>query len=86
MSYLETTRSIRDGFRDGRIPLHDLLLHVEPILYEIALTKSDQDGARKIINDIEEAIFTLSEPMRTARIDGLLEVAVSFALARQDRD
>lgn len=86
MGYLETARSIREGFRDGRIPLDELLLHVEPILYEVALARADQDGARKIVDDIEEAMFTLPEPIRTARIDELLAVAVSFALAGQSRD
>lgn len=75
MDHSEVLREIATKFSAGKIVADELLLHVEPAL---RLAAGDAE-ARRIVNAIEVALFTLNEPRRSAEIMSLLEDAIRLA-------
>jgi hypothetical protein len=74
---------ILDSFIAGKIPAEELLLYVEPILFESARDLPGEDEVRKTVNAIERAIYTENEPTRSTEIAALVRSAVAFIRTQQ---
>jgi hypothetical protein len=79
MSFEKDIEVIRNSFIEGAISLDDLLLYVEPVLNQCVMDPIKQLAAKKIINEIETAIFSKNEPQRTDLIGELLNAARDLA-------
>jgi hypothetical protein len=85
MSYVAQAEAIREGFVGGTIPVCDLLLHLEPLLLQVASDPETSGEARTIVNAIERTIFTEPEPGRSRLLGDHLDAVIAFVRASQPR-
>lgn len=73
--------AVAQAFRSGEIPVEELHLHVEPRLERIP-----ERERRRIVNELERAVYTLPEAARRVRLLEILEDAhrLVSALRRPD--
>jgi hypothetical protein len=78
MNHVEKAKAVQEQYMEGRIPVEELLLHIEPILAEFASDSSGQAEVRRIVNAIERITFKENEPHRSSKIVEQLDAAVAF--------
>lgn len=86
MSISDKIEEIKIKFADGLIQQDEILLHVEPLLMQVVREKKDETEVRKIVNDIERAIYTKVEPEKSAFILRLIDDGKLFADSREIKD
>jgi len=86
MSISGKIEEIKIKFADGLIQQDEILLHVEPLLMQVVREKKDETKVRKIVNDIERAIYTQVEPEKSALILRLIDDGKLFADNRESKD
>lgn len=78
MNPFEKFRSLMDRFQSGEIPVEELPLNLEPLLWQASGEGQDEKGIRKIMNDLELVLFTLPAGEQRVAAAEVLEEARAF--------
>ena len=70
LKYTDDLSTVADAYRRGKVAAENLHIHVAPRLEGVP-----EQEIRKLLNDLETAVYTLAEPNRQARILDILEEA-----------
>ena len=82
MNELEKIALLENRFLRGEVPLGELPLGLEPLLWQVSQGRPDERAIRKIMNDLELILFTLPADQQAASAARLLKDARTFIATR----
>ena len=81
LKYTDDPDAVAEAFKRGEVTAEDVQIYLGPRLEFVPET-----DARRLLNDLEIAVYTLSEPSRQARILEVLSEAARVATCHRPAD